>query len=276
MNYRPDESTLMAYLYGELNEKETERLEDYFQQHPEERAKLRGLAEVREVMSHAQDKEVIAPPVFVEDNAIRPLWHSSYFRVSLGIAASILFLLTAGKLLGPEINYSKGELRISFGKNAEQPEPQAPPSGLTEEKVNELISSSLAKNNESIAASRTEDQKKLMQTLVDFNSKKMDALTNAVSQASQEQVRSFVSNLQDQNLKLMKDYFQLSTVDQKKYMENMLVDFSNYLQEQRKQDLQFVQAKVSSLEKNNNQFKQETEQILTSLISNPGKKKNSY
>jgi hypothetical protein len=74
----------------------------------------------------------------------------------------------------------------------------------------------------------------------------------------------------------MKDYFQLSTVDQKKYMENMLVDFSNYLQEQRKQDLQFVQAKVSSLEKNNNQFKQETEQILTSLISNPGKKKNSY
>jgi hypothetical protein len=59
-------------------------------------------------------------------------------------------------------------------------------------------------------------------------------------------------------------------------MENMLVDFSNYLQEQRKQDMQFVQAKVNSLEKNNNQFKQETEQILTSLISNPGKKKNNY
>jgi len=74
----------------------------------------------------------------------------------------------------------------------------------------------------------------------------------------------------------MKDYFQLSAADQKKYMENLLVDFSSYLQEQRKQDLQFVQTKVNSLEKNNNQFKQETEQILTSLISNPGKKKNNY
>ena len=273
MNNKPDESTLVAYLYGELNEKETKKLEDYFQQHPDELAKLRGLSEVREVMGQAQDKEVIAPPIFVGDAGIRPLWHSNYFRVSVGIAASILFILVAGKFLGPEINYSKGELRISFGKKTEQ---QAPPSGLTEEKVNELISSSLAKNNESIAASRTEDQKKLMQTLVDFNSKKMDALTKTVSQASQEQVRSFVSNLQDQNLKLMKDYFQLSTADQKKYMENMLVDFSNYLQEQRKQDLQFVQAKVNSLEKNNNQFKQETEQILTSLISNPGKKKNNY
>jgi hypothetical protein len=273
MNYKPDESTLIAYLYGELNEKEAKKLEAYFQQHPDELASLRKLGDVRESMSHAQDKEVIAPPVFVDDAGVRPLWQSPYIRVSIGIAASILFLLTAGKLLGPEIKYSEGELRISFGKKSEQPTQSA---GLSEEKINELISTSLAKNNESIAASRTEDQRKLMQTLVDFNSKKMDALTKTVSQASQEQVRSFVSNLQDQNLKLMKDYFQLSAADQKKYMENMLVDFSNYLQEQRKQDLQFVQAKVNSLEKNNNQFKQETEQILTSLISNPGKKKNNY
>ena len=270
MNYKPDESILIAYLYGELSEKETKKLEAYFQQHPDELVKLRQLGEVREIMGHAQDKEVIAPPVFVDDANVRPLWQSSSIRFAVGMAASILFLLVAGKLLGPEINYSKGELRISFGKKSEQ---AVQPAGITEEKVNELISSSLAKNNESLASARTEDQKKLMQTIVDFNSKKLDALTKTASQASQDEVRSFVSNLQEQNLKLMKDYFQLSTTDQKKYMESLLVDFSNYLQEQRKQDLQYVQAKVNSLEKNNNQFKQETEQILTSLIS---KKKNNY
>jgi hypothetical protein len=273
MNYKPDESTLIAYLYGELSEKETKKLDGYFQQHPEELATLRGLDEVRHVMSHAQDKEVIAPPVFVDDANVRPLWQSSSVRFAIGMAASILFILVAGKLLGPEINYSKGELRISFGKKTEQP---VQPAGLTEEKVNALITSSLMKNNESLASSRNEDQKRLMQTLVDFNSKKLDALTKTASQASEDQVRSFVANLQEQNLKLMKDYFQLSTADQKKYMESLLVDFSSYLQEQRKQDLQYVQTKVNSLEKNNNQFKQETEQILTSLISNPGKKKNSY
>ncbi|HEV8514232.1 MAG TPA: hypothetical protein VGQ59_13210 [Cyclobacteriaceae bacterium] len=273
MNYRPDESTLIAYLYGELNEKETKKLEAYFQQHPEELVKLRGLDEVRDVMSHAQDKEVIAPPVFVDEAGVKPFWHSSYFRVSMGIAASFLFLLVAGKLLGPEIKYSNGELRISFGNKTEQP---VQSNGLTEEKVNELISSSLAKNNESLEFVRTEDQKKLMQTIADFNSKKMNELTKTASQASQEQVRSFVSSLQEQNLKLMKDYFQLSTSDQKKYMESLLVNFSSYLQEQRKQDLQYVANQMNSLEKNNNQFKQETEQILTSLISNPGKKKNNY
>src|SRR5258707_186727 len=124
--------------------------------------------------------------------------------------------------------------------------------------------------------SKQEDQKKLMHSLVDMNSKKIDVLARNASQASREQVQSFVAGLQEQNLKLMQDYFQLSTSEQKKYMETMLTDFSGYLQEQRKQDLQLVQTKMNYLEKNSNQLKQETEQILTSLISNPNRNKNNY
>jgi hypothetical protein len=276
MNYKPDERVLMAYLYGELNEDETEKMDAYFLQHPEERAKLLALEEVKDIMGHVQDKEVIAPPVFVSESSVRPLWSYSSVRFAVGMAASILFILVAGKLLGPEISYSKGELRISFGK--QQPETAVPvqQASLTEQKVADMINASLNKNNEELNKSKTEDRKKLLQTIADFNSKKIDAMTKQASLASQEQVRSFVSGLQEQNLKLMKDYFQLSSTDQKKYMESLLVDFSSYLQEQRKQDLQFVQNKMNYLEKNNNQFKQETEQILTSLIANPGKKKNNY
>lgn len=276
MNYKPDERTLMAYLYGELNHEETEKVEAYFVQHPEERAKYSALSEVSEILSHVQDKEVIAPPVFVSDPSIKPLWSYSSVRFAAGIAASILFILVAGKILGPEISYSKGELRISFGKPQQSQPAPVQQASLTEQKVAEMISTSLAKNNEEQSKGKTEEQKKLLQTIADFNSKKIDAMTKQASLASQEQVRSFVAGLQEQNLKLMKDYFQLSSADQKKYMENLLVDFSSYLQEQRKQDLQFVQNKMNYLEKNNNQFKQETEQILTSLISNPGKKKNNY
>ncbi len=90
----------------------------------------------------------------------------------------------------------------------------------------------------------------------------------ASATASQEQVKSFVAQLQTDNLKLMKDYIQLSSAGQKEYIENLLVDFSSYLQEQRKQDWQLVQTRVNTIEKNTDQFKQETEQLLTSLISN--------
>lgn len=132
-----------------------------------------------------------------------------------------------------------------------------------------------------IAANWTEDQKRLSQSIrqnLAQNSRKIDELMKTASDASQEQVRGFVASLQTENLKLMKDYFQLSAADQKKYTESLLVDFSEYLKEQRKQDLMILQTRVSSIEKNTDQFKQETEQILANIISTPISKsnRNSY
>ncbi|MFN6089505.1 MAG: anti-sigma factor family protein [Cyclobacteriaceae bacterium] len=279
MNYKPDEGMLMAYLYGELTATEAEKVQLYLQQHPEELKKLQGLGELRTVISHIQDQEVIAPPLFMNDANVKPLWQSNYFKTVMSIAASLLFLMVAGKFLGTEISYSNGELAINFSGKKEPIKEIVQPS-LTEEKVKEMIQNSLASNNEVITANWTEDQKRLSQSIrqnLDQNSKKIDALMKGAADASQAQVRGFVASLQNENLKLMKDYFQLSTADQKKYTEGLLVDFSEYLKEQRRQDLMILQTRVNSIEKNTDQFKQETEQILASIISTPvGKSKNSY
>lgn len=280
MNYKPDEGTWIAYLYGELDAAETEQVRLYLELHPEELKKLQALAEVRNVISHIQDKEVIAPPIFMADADVKPLWQSSYFKTVISIAASLLFLMVAGRFLGTEINYSGGELKISFGGKREPVKEERAQPALTEEKVKEMIQTSLASNNEVITSNWTEDQKRLSQSIrqnLDQNSKKIDALMKGASDASQEQVRGFVASLQNENLKLMKDYFQLSAADQKKYTESLLVDFSQYLKEQRNQDMILFQTRVSSIEKNTDQFKQETEQLLASIISTPvGKNKNSY
>jgi hypothetical protein len=279
MNYKPDEGMLMAYLYGELTATEAEKVQSYLQQHPEELKKLQGLGELRTVISNIQDQEVIAPPLFMDDANVKPLWQSNYFKTVMSIAASLLFLMVAGKFLGTEISYSNGELAINFSGKKEPVKEIVQPS-LTEEKVKEMIQNSLVSNNEVITANWTEDQKRLSQSIrqnLDQNSKKIDALMKGAADASQAQVRGFVASLQNENLKLMKDYFQLSTADQKKYTEGLLVDFSEYLKEQRRQDLMILQTRVNSIEKNTDQFKQETEQILASIISTPvGKTKNSY
>jgi hypothetical protein len=279
MNYKPDEGMLIAYLYGELTATEAEKVQLYLQQHPEELKKLQGLGELRTLISNIQDQEVIAPPIFMDDANVKPLWQSNYFKTVMSIAASLLFLMVAGKFLGTEISYSNGELAINFGGKKEPVKEIVQPS-LTEEKVKEMIQNSLASNNEVITANWTEDQKRLSQSIrqnLDQNSKKIDALMKGAADASQAQVRGFVASLQNENLKLMKDYFQLSTADQKKYTEGLLVDFSEYLKEQRRQDLMILQTRVNSIEKNTDQFKQETEQILASIISTPvGKTKNSY
>lgn len=277
MNYKPDEATMMAYLYGELSPEENEKVQAYMRQHPEELEKIQSLQSVRDIMGQVQNEEVIAPPIIMAEGNVKPLWQSTYVRTLIGIAASLFFLMVAGKLLGTQITYQQGELKISFGTSKAQPTKQP---GLTEAQVQSMIASSLEKNNQVLAANWNEEQQKLSKSIatnLDLNSKRIDALMKTASQASQEQVRTFVASLQSENLKLMKDYFQLSTEDQKKYMESLLVDFSSYLKEQRKQDLMLVQTRVASLEKNTDQFKQETEQILASIISAPiGKNKNSY
>ena len=281
MNYKPDENTLIAYLYGELDGKEQEKLAQYFQEHPEELKHVQALANAREIMGAINDKEVIAPPVFMDDlSRGRPLWKSATVKWVSGMAATILFFMVAARLTGVEAYYSHGEARISFGKRPEAPVQQAPQPTLSVEEIQTLISSSLVKNNEFIAARWADNQRKIDESIrykLDLNSKKTEDMMKNASLASQEQIRSFVDGLQNENLRSIKDYLLLSSSEQKKYVESLLVDFSKYLQEQRSQDLNLFQTRMSSMEKNTDQFKAETEQILSGIISNAGsKKQNNY
>ncbi|HEY0769633.1 MAG TPA: hypothetical protein VGD31_04810, partial [Sphingobacteriaceae bacterium] len=92
----------------------------------------------------------------------------------------------------------------------------------------------------------------------------------SASVATQEQIRNYVATMQAENMQQVKDYFQLTSTQQKEYIETLLVDFDKYLQQQRNNDLQLVQTRLHSIEENSNVFQQETEQILTSIISSVG------
>jgi hypothetical protein len=50
-------------------------------------------------------------------------------------------------------------------------------------------------------------------------------------------------------------------------MEELLIDFAKYMEQQHRNDLQVLQARLNSIEQNTDLFKHETEQILTSIIS---------
>lgn len=268
MNNKPDEATLISYLYGELESAEQLQVEQYLQKNPEERQRLEEWLSARNIMARLQDKEVIAPPIIVGAEVATPWWKERYFRLPLGMAASLLLFLVAARLMNLSATWSPGELRIGFGV-VQKTEPAVP--SITEHQVNDMIQSRLSRNNEVLQASWSEDRKSLEQSIqknLNVNSTKIDRLVETASAASQEQVRNFVGQMQSDNLKLMKDYMQLSAAGQKEYIETILVDFSKYLQEQRNQDLQFFQTRMSKIETNTDLFKQETEQILTSLITN--------
>jgi hypothetical protein len=251
MSYRPDENILISWLYGELDEVEKAKVEKYFQENPEKLKEMQQLRDVSNVMGKVQDKEVIAPPLFMDsDNDVKVVsfWRSGSFKTVISIAASFLVLIFAAKLLNLNIHYSDNELRIAFG---EKTEIQTPPS-LNANDVQKMIDSSL-------------DQS--IKTSLANNSSQINDLVKKASSASQTDIKQFVATMQRDNLAQLRDYLQLSGSEQRKYTDNLIVEFSKYLQEQRSQDLNMYQTRFSRLEQNTDQLKTETEQILASIIS---------
>ncbi|HZB15435.1 MAG TPA: hypothetical protein VE467_20515 [Chryseolinea sp.] len=280
MSYKPNESDLMAYVYGELEGSDKEAIEKYLFENPDARLELERLQQMRALLSQVKDKEVIAPPIFVGESKQRFLWNAPYLKTIVSIAASLLLIILVGKLSGMKIQYQASELRISFDGNRIQNEnitQAVEPSvaTLSAEEIQSMINSSLNKNNIAMQSSWKETQQQLDASITKNlaqNSNKIDKLVRDASAASQDQIREFVSGLQTENLQLVKNYFKLSADEQKEYIESMLVDFSKYLQQQRNDDLQLVQTRLNSLEQNTDVFKQETEQILSSIITTVGTK----
>lgn len=271
MNYKPDEATLMAYLYGELDAPEMEKVRVYLEHHPAQAAALKDAQFARAALQHVREQEVIAPPIIFDQPQRPSRWLNGTLKTVLGIAASFVIMLVAAKLLGPDIKVADGELRISFGRPVSQDLPKVAP--LSRDEVQTLIKQSLAANNETLQTGWRAEQEKL-QSLVrntaKWNDEKMTKLLASTGQASTDQIEGFVATLQKENLKMMQDYLSLTTTDQKKYMEGLLVDFSKYLQEQRNQDLNALSARLANLEKNNNQFREETGQILATILTASG------
>lgn len=273
MSYKPNEQDWIAYLYGELEEADRERVEQYLAAHPEARKELEQFKDLRSMLGAVTDKEVIAPPIFVGDHQRSYFWNSVHFKTVLAIAASLLLIILAGKFTGTQITASGNEFRISFGEPAKPPVVQPPVAGLTPAQVQEMIAASLNQNNLAMQASWQETQQKLDASIrqnLAVNSGKIDKLVHEASTASQDQIRQYASTLQTDNMKMMKDYLKLTSSEQKVYIENLLVDFAKYLQQQRSDDLQIVQTRLNNIEKNTSVFKQETEQILSSIITTVG------
>jgi hypothetical protein len=273
MSYKPNEHDWMAYLYGELEGADREKIEQYLATHPEARVELEQFRHLRSMLGTVTDKEVIAPPIFVGDNKRYYFWDSSYFKTVLAVAASLLLVMLAGKFTGTQITASGNEFKISFGAPAKTAPEIQPVAGLTPEQVQQMIASSLSQNNLAMQASWQETQKKLDTSIrqnLAVNSGKIDKLVREASTASQDQIRLYVSTLQADNMQMVKDYFKLTSSEQKDYIENLLVDFAKYLQQQRNDDLQVVQTRLNSIEQNTSVFKQETEQILSSIITTVG------
>jgi hypothetical protein len=271
MSYKPDESALMAYLYGELQGEEKVSVERYLQNNPQAMKELQGMMDVRKVLSVMEDKEVIAPPIVMEESRQRYFWNAPYLKTIISIAASLMLLLVAGKVLDLRITVVDNVAQVSFGAPVVKTNDPVQPGGLTAQQVQDMINNSVQQNNQIVQASWSESQKKIDASIrknMAMNSEKFNELVKEASKASEAQISGYAASLKNENQQMVKDYFKLTTSEQQKYIENLLVDFAKYMNQQRTSDLEAIQLRMVNMEQNTTLLKEETEQILTSIIAN--------
>jgi hypothetical protein len=280
MSYKPDEKVLMAYLYDELPVEEKLMVEKYLQENPQALKEFQDLQNLRKFLSTVEDKEVIAPPIVVENSNQRFFWNAPYFKTITSIAASLLILMLVGKLTGLQMNYGNKELRLSFGTPVVSQDQNNPmQASVTKEEIQQMINSSMQDNTNAMLANWSEAQQKQLDESIRknlaANSTKINSLVQQASRASQDEIQRYAASLQNENQEMVKNYFQLTSSEQQKYIEGLLVDFAKYMNQQRTNDLNTLQTRLSSIEQNTTVFKQETEQILASIISSTASPANA-
>lgn len=265
MSYKPDEGTLIAYLYGELEGADKEKVERYLADSEEARRELEKLKDVRDLMGLVRDKEVIAPPLVIDGRSRLFNLSSPVLRTVLAIAASLVLIMVAARLTGVQVTASGNEVKLTFG----QPASDTPFLDVAD--VHKIVDAKLAGNNEALQAEWRRSQEAFNTTVRESlaeSSSRIDKLVTNAASASEKQISDYVSTLQTENLQMIKDHYKMTSEEQKQQLEQLLVDFAKYLQQQREDDIMILQARLNDLQQNTDMYRQETEQILASIISN--------
>ncbi len=261
MNYKVDESTLIAYLYGELSAEEQAKVNQYLEENPEAQATLEELGKVRTVMAKLEDEEPLAPIVMnmhPEPTIMRKLvpW--------LSAAAAVCLFVLVGYATDLNLKYQQGQVILGFGEPATTEVETSP---LTQEQLVPLLEGILGQQNAQYNAELKNVQSAL-ESQIAANQQKIAQTTAKPAPGLDEGVlQAYLMRYQEENVNQMASLLENSTEVQREELQIFLAEYHQFLEERRLQDLQLIEAGFQAMQDNVNQQKSETEEILANIIT---------
>ncbi|MDX2302867.1 MAG: hypothetical protein NW226_08705 [Microscillaceae bacterium] len=274
MNAKPDQNTLMAYLYDELDATQKAEVEAYLTQHPELSEELYQLEETRNILSNLEGLEPEIPTFILPEKPpislinIPKASKSTFLRNMLASAAMICLLMLLGSLTRLHIALENGNFSLSFGNQNSQ--------NLSEDKkTSRLIPGDYSEDSlQNLIKKEIEKDKSLLITQLEDLNKKINALpkpTISPQKSPQELLNrqdldKLMLEFQEENLETMLKLLTLAHEDQQKYTNEILGVFAEYLERRREQDLQKIGQNLNNLQINQLKNQQETDRIIVKLI----------
>ncbi len=216
---------IIDYLYGEMDASERERFEIEMNSDAGLRNEVESLSQVRSVFSHDMDAQVTQPVIQF------PAKSRSIPRSWMAAAASIVLLLTLGKITDFQVSTEEGRLVMGFGEIVPQ-----------EKHVEEPVINSISKADLDLALESLKSS-----ILEEFNTQARippDVLSKEEYNAGITSMKNMIQASYDKSTVNM---IAESTALQDEKVGQMMNEFIEYLDARRNNDIQVINTGLNNL-----------------------------
>lgn len=270
MNYKPDKSTLMDYLYGELTPVERKKVEDYLSEHSEERIKLEELDQTRKFLGNLTDQQV-EPPILIlpepTTTEVRKPMFSGFVKNAAAVTILLGFLMLLGKFTNANLQIGSSGFAIAFSENEGATPPEVQKQELDREEIVKLIQTSLHAQEKGISEQHQQWQQEMEEKMLPSQGLDESQLIDQIAEKLETRMDAYFTSVQYENANLLATYWEEVALVQKDYMNLLLEDYANGLQQVREEDLLYLQERLNGLQIKNYQLEQEVSEILEYLLA---------
>jgi len=266
MSFKPTNEQIIDFVYGNLPETDRLQIEQAMEQDASIKEQVAAIKDSRSFLHNLEDAELIEPERFVWELSQKQQKQTALWPITAVAASLVLLLLVA---YATQFKVSYGSFELAFGSTV----PNELPQTLSNDQVQNMINKSITANNINFVAQLDDTKSEFEAKLVANNKlqlKDMRRIAANSKELPKEQVQAYLTQLSDVNRTMVNEFFTASAVEQKDYMNSILTDFFEYVSEQRRDDLNVLQANISDLEYKNEIKTQETDQVIASILTTVG------
>ena len=257
---------MMGHLYQEEAPLDSRDKSSAFQK------ELESLEDTRFLLAQWKDQKAPPLPLMMMKPKKRSLFSHPFFQSSWTKAAAIALLMVASAaMMGMYVQWDQQSLTIGFGQANSKEE------ALREEwlQAQEDSQNAFRKMLEEQLTLQQISWQSEMNAMQKDLSAEVKAVNNRVVQQGKQkeislgesQLAGIRRDLLQENYRMMTELIHLSERSQQNYTEQMLAQFSTYMERQRTEDLEMLSFALNDVLSFNDQKAKETENLLTQLIS---------
>ncbi len=266
MSFKPTNEQLIDFVYGNLPEAARLKIEQAIKKDASIRAEVEALNGSRSFLHNLEDEEVLEPEKLIWELTAKQQKRRSIWPI-LAVAASLILLFLVGYATQFRVSYGGFELAFGNAVPVEQAE------GLTNQQVQEMINKSIVANNVDFVAQLDATKSEFKVKLAANNKlqlKDMQRIAANAKELPKAQIDAYLVQLSDANRTMINDFFEVSSLQQQDYVNSILTDYFEYMDQKRKDDFLVLQANIEDVDYKNDIRTQQTDQVIASILTSVG------